>query len=67
MTTVLTIDMERIGDLVAVGDHVMFYTARADLADLDGQRFDSAYDAEIAARTRLHARPRPSGRSLPGS
>lgn len=62
----LVIDQERVGDLIPVGDHLVLYTARPDLAGLDGLSYDCAYDAEVEVRAILHGRGRGiGGRHVP--
>lgn len=46
---------EFLGDLITVGQRVMLFTVRADLADLDGCTFDSPDAAHDAAAAKLAA------------
>lgn len=38
---IVTVDGERLGDLVAVGDRFMFFTTHQRMLILDGRTFDS--------------------------
>jgi hypothetical protein len=51
----LMIDGEPIGDLITVGGFVSLFTARRDLAPLDGRVFRSADDAREAVQHALSA------------
>jgi len=52
----ITVDLERVGDLVGIGGGYLLFTTRPDLAELDGCTFASPGEADLAVRHVLHHR-----------
>lgn len=55
---IVTVDGERLGDLIAIGSRYMFFTTHQKMLTLDGRTFDSFEDLRHEIATRNNTRVR---------